>query len=92
MRRERGDDSNKGDITLVYKSQKCKSFKKNMRNKSQDICNVAKRKVTRRNNVQNKKKTKKSRKLKKKLITHRKMSMETILLTIQVKKLLLQLC
>lgn len=44
MKRERGDDSNKGDITLVYKSQKCKSFKKNLRYKSQDICKYCKKK------------------------------------------------
>jgi hypothetical protein len=44
MRRERGDDSNKGDITLIYNSQKCKSFKKNVRDKSQDICKYCKKK------------------------------------------------
>jgi hypothetical protein len=32
MRRERGDDSSKGDITLIYKSQKCKSLKKRVDN------------------------------------------------------------
>jgi hypothetical protein len=43
-RRERGDDSNKGDITLVYKNKKCKSFKKNVREKFQNICKYCKKK------------------------------------------------
>jgi hypothetical protein len=50
--------------------------------------NIAKRKVIGQNNVQKEKKTKKSRKL----IMHRKMSMETMLLTIQVKKIVITTC
>ncbi len=44
MRKEKGDDSNKGDITLVYKNKKCKSIKKNVRDKSQNICKYCKKK------------------------------------------------
>ncbi len=48
--------------------------------------NIAKRKVIRQNNVQ-KEKENKVKKVEKKLIMHRKLSMETMLLTIQVKKI-----
>jgi hypothetical protein len=42
--RERGNGSNKNDMTLVHMSQKCTSSKKNSREKYYDICNYCKNK------------------------------------------------
>jgi hypothetical protein len=74
-------------------SQKCTSSKKSSRDKYYDICNYCKKKGHWvKNYSKRKKKIKNPKNLKRKLIMLRKMNVETMLLTIQVKHLLLQLC
>jgi len=73
MWRERGNGSNKNDMTLVHMSQKCTSSKKNSRDKYYDICNYCKNKghwakKIQKGNSKRKKKTKNPKNLKKKLI------------------------
>jgi hypothetical protein len=67
MRRERSDGFDKGDVALVCTSQKHSSSKKNVRNKSQDICNYYKKKVIGQKNVQKEEKKRNSRNLTRKL-------------------------
>jgi len=67
MRRERGDGFDKGDVALVRTSQKHSSSKKNVRNKSQDVCNYYKKKGHWAKEHSKRKKEKKSKKLEKKI-------------------------
>ncbi len=72
MRRERGDGFDKGGVALVRTSQRHSSFKKSVRDKSQDICNYYQKKVIGQKNIQKEKEIKKFKKPKKKIDTSEK--------------------
>jgi len=46
MKRENGDNSSASNRALIHTSHKSVGFKKTTKDKSQDICNIVRRKVT----------------------------------------------